>query len=108
MSRFNSTFNWDAHFRDASVKIADDLFNEVRDSLGSGGSSPGQPPGRVTGNLQSRTFKRVEHRPGIDIVVVGNDAEYASALEFGTRTMAPRPYLRPALNRLDAIKRLKV
>lgn len=57
-------------------------------------SSPGNPPAPDTGAL-IRSIQ-VEHEPGSlrARVVVG--AKYAKELEFGTRKMAARPFLRPA------------
>ena len=36
--------------------------------------------------------------PRIDEAYVGTNLEYAPYQEFGTRTMTPQPYLRPAID----------
>jgi HK97 gp10 family phage protein len=58
----------------------------------------------LTGFLQSSIYHRVS---GFELEF-GADADYASYIEMGTYRMAPRPYLRPALDAnqqkiLDAI-----
>ena len=58
-------------------------------------SSPGNPPRTDTGRLVQST--RVEPNPqGADVVVA---AKHAKPLEYGTRHMAPRPFLAPAAER---------
>ena len=58
-------------------------------------SSAGNPPRTDTGRLVQSV--RVEPRSdGADIVVA---TEYAVHLEYGTRNMAPRPFLGPAAER---------
>ncbi len=61
-------------------------------------SSPGDPPGVVTGALRASIhveslgeFKKA--------IVTGTD--YAVHLEFGTEKMAPRPYMMPMANYLQ-------
>jgi len=59
-------------------------------------SAPGEAPARRTGDLNSSIqveFISKCHRR------VGTNKEYARALELGTKRMAARPYLRPALDR---------
>lgn len=56
-------------------------------------SSPGNPPAIDTGFLASS----VEVRPTPSGADVGSRAQYAKWLEFGTRHIAPRPFLAPAL-----------
>lgn len=60
-------------------------------------SAPGQGPGVVTGRLRAS----ITYRPGVDalspFVDIGTSVYYAPFLEFGTKRMAARPFLRPAL-----------
>lgn len=60
-------------------------------------SSPGEGPGVVTGRLRGS----ITWRPGEDgispYVDVGSNVYYAPFLELGTKRMAARPFLRPAL-----------
>jgi HK97 gp10 family phage protein len=63
-------------------------------------SAPGKPPAVDTGRLRaSYTW-----RTGVDArgpyVEIGTNVLYAPFLEFGTRRMAARPHLRPAVNEL--------
>lgn len=59
-------------------------------------SAPGEAPAIDTGNLVNSLETR---KTGVGSAVVEAGAEYAAALEFGTRKMAPRPFLRPAADR---------
>lgn len=60
-------------------------------------SAPGQPPATDLGRLGAS----ITHELGADneglVARVGTNVEYALFLEVGTRHMAPRPFLRPAL-----------
>lgn len=64
-------------------------------------SSPGDPPGIDTGNLKNSVIAQSDG-PHRWAVFVG--AEYGLWLEFGTRNMAPRPFMLPAFER--TIKRI--
>jgi HK97 gp10 family phage protein len=62
-------------------------------------SAPGQAPAVDTGNLINST--QAEHTAGLtsyfDVY-----ADYAQHLEFGTRHIAPRPFMAPALEKEKA------
>jgi HK97 gp10 family phage protein len=61
-------------------------------------SAPGQPPAVDTGRLRASITHTLPERDERGLRVrVGTDVEYARYLEFGTRRMAPRPFLRPAM-----------
>lgn len=71
-------------------------------------SAPGEPPAVDTGRLRSATAYRVgmtgTGRTYVDVGVSragrgggGKGLVYAPMLEFGTRRMRPRPYLRPTI-----------
>lgn len=61
-------------------------------------SAPGEPPASDTGHL----LASIGHRMGVDengvYGEVGSDQDKAKWLEEGTRHMAARPFLRPALD----------
>lgn len=56
-------------------------------------SKPGDAPNTDTGNL----VKNIAVEPGDESVFVGTNVEYGAWLEIGTKDMAARPWLRPAL-----------
>ena len=57
-------------------------------------SEPGQPPGVDMGNLKDSI--RAEQESEL-VWVVATGVPYAPPLEFGTRRMAARPFMRPAV-----------
>ena len=77
---------------------AHDLRREARDLLSLAGrgapSAPGEPPRRQTGAL--RDSVSVELAPDRLSATVGTNLDVGAQLEFGTRDMAPRPWLAPA------------
>ena len=71
-------------------------------------SAPGEAPATDTGALVGSAYTK---KLGDSDYETGFTAEYAAALEFGTAKMAPRPYLRPAVEAvrdafIRAIKRI--
>lgn len=56
-------------------------------------SAPGEPPAQDTGRLSNSITASIEGKRA----EVAANVEYAPFLEFGTRTMQPRPFLFPAL-----------
>lgn len=62
-------------------------------------SAAGEAPARRLGDLAKSIRVMPRILPGRAQARVGTDLEYALYLEHGTRHMAPRPSLRPALNR---------
>ncbi len=92
------------------IAAANDVRNTAVDSIISGpktgeiyyrrgvahqASAPGEPPANDLGNLANSINLRID-QPRM-VVFVNASAKYAPALEYGTRKMAARPYLRPAL-----------
>jgi HK97 gp10 family phage protein len=60
-------------------------------------SAPGEPPAIDFGNLlNSINSELVEASAEFAVAEVGTNAEYAPPLEYGTATMAARPFMRPA------------
>lgn len=60
-------------------------------------SAPGQPPATDTGRLAASVREELGRDSKGLVEVIGTDVRYARFLELGTRTTAPRPFLRPAL-----------
>ncbi len=59
-------------------------------------SAPGQPPANDTGTLLGTVIYEVDERALTASITAGT--VYAKFLEFGTRHMAARPFMGPALN----------
>lgn len=64
-----------------------------------GPSAPGEAPAVDTGRLRASITHRIEHDGGESVAYVGTNVEYAPHLEFGTKRMAPRPFMVPAIER---------
>lgn len=65
-----------------------------RRSISHQASAPGEPPAPDTGSLRNS----IGHEAVGDVLRVGSAmAVVPEALEFGTQRIAPRPFMRPAL-----------
>ncbi|HUW57736.1 MAG TPA: HK97-gp10 family putative phage morphogenesis protein [Planctomycetota bacterium] len=62
-------------------------------------SAPGEAPAQRLGDLRRSIRVQPRIEPGRVQARVGSDLEYAVYLEYGTRTMQPRPHLRIAYER---------
>ncbi|NIU01086.1 MAG: hypothetical protein GWN01_09225 [Nitrosopumilaceae archaeon] len=60
-------------------------------------SKPGEPPKKVTGQLQRSIIQRVVVKSKNVFGLIGSTVDKAKFLEFGTTRMAARPFLRPTL-----------
>lgn len=61
-------------------------------------SAPGSPPAVQTGRLKgSITHYKLKDSEQWTVVAGGDQAPYAKYLEYGTRKMAARPFMRPAM-----------
>ena len=69
-------------------------------------SAPGEPPAIDTGQLIGSV--RVTRLEAMRWAVGAGDTEYAAHLEYGTRKMAARPFLRPAAERARPVFMAKV
>jgi HK97 gp10 family phage protein len=81
-----------------TVTITKTKTGKIRKKLGKRGSAPskpGEPPRKQTGTLRNHVFKRLIK--GGKVMRVGTRAPHGGLLEFGTKNMAPRPYLRSTL-----------
>lgn len=57
-------------------------------------SAPGQPPAVATAELRQSIGTSIESEPGRLVGKVGTDKIQGKMMEFGTRHVAPRPWLR--------------
>lgn len=57
-------------------------------------SAPGEPPAQATAELRKSVRASVRGEDKMVIGEVGTDRNYGPMLEFGTKNMAPRPWLR--------------
>jgi hypothetical protein len=67
-------------------------------------SAPGQPPARRSGRLLQETFRGTSFPSTTEAVLTINTG-YETFLELGTRRMAARPYVFPAIT--EILERLK-
>lgn len=61
-------------------------------------SAPGQPPATDTGQLAASIGEELRRDEQGLVERIGSNLDKALYLELGTRTIAPRPFLRPALD----------
>lgn len=90
----------DANAEAIVEEAADDGAKYIRAHWsGDSPSSPGNPPAVVTGTLDRSVIAIPEHSltGGKKRVLLRAMAPYASFLEYGTRKMAARPFMRPAI-----------
>lgn len=59
-------------------------------------SAPGEPPAVDTGVLRNTIGHEVIESMGHVKLRVGSNQKYAQPLEFGTMSIKPRPFMRPA------------
>lgn len=62
-------------------------------------SLPGNAPAPDTGNLRASIHYTVDEKKQSVVGRVGTDVEYGKMLEYGTSHIAPRPWLKPALDK---------
>ncbi len=75
--------------------MVDAITGAKKGKIGSFRSKPGEPPRVQTGTLR-RAIKHEMHKK-LPIARIGTvNLKYAKALEFGTRNMRARPFMRPA------------
>lgn len=67
-------------------------------------SLPGEPPKKITGELQRSIAWVTETDTSSVALFVGTNLDYGRFLEQGTSKMAPRPYLRATL--LERLERI--
>ena len=62
-------------------------------------SLPGEPPKKITSQLQNSIRQGVSSTTNTVVGLIGSDLKKAAPLELGNRdgTLKPRPYLRPTL-----------
>jgi len=62
-------------------------------------SAPGEPPAQATGGLRGSIKTTVSSEDKKVVGRVGTDLEYGKELEFGSRGVAPRPWLKPSFEK---------
>lgn len=62
-------------------------------------SLPGNPPAPDTGNLRYSIHHTIVKENNACIGIVGTDVEYGKILEYGSSRVAPRPWLKPSLDK---------
>ena len=99
----------EARLKSEAARAAVDVANNARTSVSEPGqgevydkyvpqrthraSAPGQPPATDTGRL----IASIQTAKAGEGWIVGSRVRYAIFLEYGTRTIAERPFFRPAL-----------
>lgn len=104
LRRLHSKYLQDAVIRavyDAGEAVRAEAQASIREGAVSGSehvpSLPGEPPNADTHNLDLSIDVRMSpNRKSVRVIAM---AEYAAALEFGTSRIAPRPFMRPALQK---------
>jgi phage gpG-like protein len=66
-------------------------------------SAPGQPPAVLTGDLRASITHKVVRAGMFLTAMVGSNKYTAPLLEFGTSKMAPRPFMRVTIERIQPI-----
>lgn len=66
-------------------------------------SSPGQPPTTWSGDLRASITHQVMKLGLFLTAIVGTDKTYAPKLEYGTSKMAPRPFMRVTIAKIQPI-----
>lgn len=94
---------WRARVASAQAEINPQLAQRLREHIAQGWSalSPstaGSAPAIDTGALA----ESISEQANPNGIQVGTPLSYGAALEFGTVTLAARPWLRPAMERLRA------
>lgn len=83
-------------------KIAVNVAKQIVSVLGPEPSKPGEPPHRQTGEGQ----ESIEHGWDQDLAMPYlTSNEYMWDLEFGTTTIAPRPWMRRTIEAIEPILR---
>ena len=98
------------HVRSATIEILSGtrsgrIYNVLGTHRQYTASSPGEPPAVQMGDLRKSVKGGVEKEGKSVIGYVGTDLEKGPMLEFGTRNMSARPWLRPSFEKSsDTIK----
>jgi len=86
--------------QEGAEKIKEDAIASMKEGLGKP-SSPGSPPNKQSYDLANS----IEIKKAGTTIAVGSEVDHAAYMEFGTRYIEPRPWLKPAYRKnIDAIK----
>ncbi len=89
---------------EANIDLAELIIEDIEKTINTPyppASRPGRPPHRRSGDLQdSYEYEaKAGGRLSKPRMRVFSTVDYSGYLEFGTRTMSPRPHMRPAIQR---------
>lgn len=90
-------------FAETAVKIALSMPGGGKLYGSHRASSPGQAPTTWTGDLRASITHTVMKLGLFLTAIVGTDKDYAPLLEYGTGKMAPRPFMRVTIARIQPI-----
>lgn len=62
-------------------------------------SAPGEPPAVMLGHLRQEILTEIQETDTEIVAAIGSPLPYSLRLELGDSRMAPRPWLRPSLQR---------
>lgn len=89
-----------ASVNEALLEVGDDTVAEIRRVLAASGgpqaSRPGDPPRDPAGRIAQALAVSLDEAQSV--VTVAAASPVARFLEYGTRTMASRPFIRPAVS----------
>lgn len=110
-----ATIRFDSN-ADEIIRLKNEAADRIIEELGQQGErnakkevtravydTPESPIYPRTGNLR----QHLTHDRDGDTAIIGSPTEYAPYVEFGTRRMSPRPFMKPAVqNHIDEYKKI--
>src|SRR4051812_26774339 len=100
-----------AKFQKAAKDTGKEAVRELKQTLSEPyppASKPGEPPHKRTGELQQSVGYEVTTEDKVVKLTLKVTADHAFYLEYGTATLAPRPFFRRAFDKATKAFRKKV